>query len=134
MGIGIFGDPGLAEAVAKDPLGIGFNNTIYVYDVRTGHKRPGAEVIPIDINGNGNIDQEEDFYENFSDVLAAIANGIYPSPPARELYFVSNGKPQKQAVIDFIKWTLTEGQQYVAEAGYVPISQEAINHYLEKLK
>jgi phosphate transport system substrate-binding protein len=134
IGIGIFGDPGLAEAVAKDPLGVGFNNTIYVYDVRTGHKRPGAEVIPIDINGNRTIDPEEDFYENFSDVLAAIANGVYPSPPARELYFVSNGKPEKQIVIDFMKWTLTEGQQYVAEAGYVPISQEAINSYLEKLK
>ncbi len=134
LGIGIFGDPGLAEAVLKDPLGIGFNNTIYVYDVNTGKKRPGSEVIPIDINGNGVIDREENFYDTFEEVLTAIASGIYPSPPARELYFVANGKPQKQAVLDFLRWTLTEGQKYVAEAGYVPISQEKIEDYLEKLK
>lgn len=134
IGIGIFGDPGLAEAVAKDTYGVGFNNTIYVYDVNTGQKRPGAEVIPIDINGNGVIDPEENFYNNFESILKAIAEGVYPSPPARELYFVAHGKPEKKAVIDFIEWTLTKGQQYVAEAGYVPIQQEAINHYLEKLK
>ncbi|MDF1547008.1 MAG: substrate-binding domain-containing protein [Bacteroidales bacterium] len=133
-GVGIYGDPGLAEAVAKDPAGIAFNNTIFAYDIKTGKKRPGIEVIPIDINGNGTIDPEEDFYETFEGVLKAIADGVYPSPPARELYFVSKGKPEKQATLDFIKWTLTEGQKFVKEAGYVPIDQNKINGYLEKLK
>lgn len=133
-GVGIYGDPALAEAVSKDPTGIAFNNTVYVYDINTGEKRPGIEVIPIDINGNGIIDPEEDFYGSFNDILKAIAEGNYPSPPARELYFVANGKPKKQAVTDFIKWTLTDGQKYVKEAGYVPITQDKINHYLSKLK
>ena len=132
-GIGIYGDPGLAEAVGKDPAGIAFNNTIFVYDIKTGKKRPGIEVIPIDINGNGIIDPEENFYETFEGVLKAIAEGVYPSPPARELYFVSRGKPEKQATLDFIKWTLTNGQKFVKEAGYVPIDQNTINGYLEQM-
>lgn len=134
IGIGIYGDPGLAEAVAKDKYGIGFNNTVYAYDISTGKKRPGMEVIPIDINGNGSIDPEEDFYESFEGVLKAIADGIYPSPPARELYFVSKGKPMKQATLDFIRWTLTDGQKFIKEAGYVPIDPQKIEEYLEKLK
>ncbi len=133
-GVGIFGDPGLAEAVSKDPVGIAFNNTIFAYDIKTGEKRVGIEVIPIDINGNGKIDPEEDFYDSFEQILKAIANGIYPAPPARELYFVSKGKPEKEATIDFIKWTLTKGQAFVKEAGYVPIEQSKINKYLDKLK
>ncbi len=133
-GIGIYGDPGLAEAVALDPAGIGFNNTIFIYNIKTGEKRPGLEVIPIDLNANGMIDPAEDFYGNFEDILAAIAEGIYPSPPARELYFVSNGKPKKQATLNFIEWTLTSGQAYVKPAGYVPIEQSRINAYLEKIK
>jgi phosphate transport system substrate-binding protein len=134
LGIGIYGDPGLAEAVAKDKYGIGFNNTVYAYDINTGLKRPGMEVIPIDINGNGNIDPDENFYDHFETVLKAIADGIYPSPPARELYFVSKGKPQKKSTLDFIQWTLTDGQKFIKEAGYVPIEQQKINEYLEKLK
>jgi phosphate transport system substrate-binding protein len=133
QGIGIYGDPGLAEAVAKDPLGVAFNNTIFIYDIESGKKRPGIEVIPIDLNENGQIDADENFYNTFDEILAAIASGNYPSPPARELYFVSDGKPEKQAALDFIKWCLTSGQQYIKEAGYVPISKAKIDRYLEKL-
>lgn len=132
-GIGIFGDPGLADAVVKDPSAIGFNNTAFAYDVKTGKKREGLEIIPIDINGNGTIDPEEQIYEHFEQLLKAIADGKYPSPPARELYFVANGKPQKQAVIDFIRWTLTEGRKMIPAAGYVPISEEKVQEYLKKL-
>jgi phosphate transport system substrate-binding protein len=134
QGIGIFGDPGLAEAVTKDAGGIAYNNTNYVYDIKTGNKRPGVELAPIDINGNGIIDPEENFYDKLDLVLKSIADGVYPSPPARELYFVSKGKPSKEQVLDFIRWTLTDGQKFVAEAGYVPIDQEKIKYYLEQLK
>lgn len=133
-GVGIFGDPGIADAVVKDKGGIAFNNTAFAYDIKTGKKRPGIEVIPIDINENGQIAPEENFYNTFDEVLKAIADGKYPSPPARELYFVAKGKPQKQSVIDFIKWTLTEGQKFVKEAGYVQIKQEKIDEYLKKLQ
>ena len=133
-GIGIFGDPGLAEAVSKDPLGIGYNNTIFVYDIKTGQKRPGIDIIPIDINGNGYIDKEEDFYDTFDQILNAIALNKYPSPPSRELYFVANGKPQKNATIHFIKWTLTKGQQFIKEAGYVPLDSSKIKSYLNQME
>lgn len=132
-GVGIHGDPALAQAVSQDKYGIGFNNTIYVYDVKSGDKREGMEVIPIDINGNGMIDPEEDFYDHFDKVLEAIGNGVYPAPPARELYFVSNGKPIKETTLKYLKWVLTDGQKFVKEAGYVPISQEKIDGYLEKI-
>ncbi len=133
LGVGVFGDPGLAEVVAKDPYGIGYNNTIYVYDVKTGLKRVGSDVIPIDINSNGVIDPEEAVYGTFDSILKAIADGVYPSPPARELYFVAKGKPEKQVTLDFIKWTLTDGQKFVKDAGYVPIDISKIDEYLKKL-
>lgn len=133
-GVGIFGDPGLAEAVSIDPSGIGFNNTIFIYDIKTGLKRNGMEVCPIDLNNNGTIDPEECLYNSFKEILAAIANGNYPSPPARELFLVAKGKPQKQSVIDFLKWILTSGQQYVEEAGYVQLNEVTIDNYLKKLE
>lgn len=132
-GVGVFGDPALADAVIKDKYGVGFNNTIFAYNINTGLKREGIEIIPIDINSNGKIDPNENFYNTFAEILNAIAEGVFPYPPARELYFVSNGKPQKKVVKDFIKWCLTEGQQFVGAAGYVPLKQEAIDNYLIKL-
>ncbi|MGD2035253.1 MAG: substrate-binding domain-containing protein, partial [Bacteroidales bacterium] len=34
-GIGVFGDPGMADAVKKDKNGVGYNNLIYIYDMKT---------------------------------------------------------------------------------------------------
>ena len=132
-GIGVFGDPGLADAVKNDPLGIGFNNTIYIYNLNTNRKYDGLEVIPIDVNENGMIDKEENFYDTMDQVLKAIADGRYPSPPARELYLVANGKPKQTIVRKFLQWILSEGQRFVAEAGYVKLSDEYINQEMKKL-
>lgn len=132
-GVGVMGDPGLAEAVSKDPLSIGYNNTIYVYNVDTGEKNEGIDVIPLDQNVNGKVDPEESFYQNFDSILKAVASGAYPSPPARELYLLSNGEPQKQAVKTFINWVLTEGQQYVRPSGYVPLDSTYVDWQVEKL-
>ncbi|GET24370.1 PstS family phosphate ABC transporter substrate-binding protein [Prolixibacter sp. NT017] len=133
QGVGVFGDPGLADAVVKDVKGIGFNNTIYLYDIKSGNKNMGIEVIPIDVNENGKLDVEENFYDTFEQVLAAIAEGKYPSPPARELYLVAKGKPTKQATLDFLKWVVTNGQKYVPEAGYVPLTQSRLDEQVGKL-
>lgn len=132
-GTGIYGDPGLAEAVGKDANGVGFNNVAYAYDVTTGKKRPGIDIIPIDQNNNRQIDPEEDFYENADSILQAISDGRYPSPPARDLYFITKGKPTNPDIINFLKWVLTDGQQYVKQAGYVPLTDAKIKEQLNKL-
>ena len=134
QGIGVNGDPGVADAVKKDLLGIGFNNIAYVYDVNSRQKYEGMEVVPIDINKNGMIDSVEMVYNGLDDITAAIKDGRYPSPPARELFFVSHGAPKSPLVKDFIKWVLTDGQKFVTEAGYVLLPEEIITKELEKLK
>lgn len=134
LGVGVFGDPGLAEAVKKDPSGIAFNNIGYAYDSKTKLPNPGIKVIPLDINDNGKIDPEEEFYKTMNEIVKAIAGDRYPSPPARDLYFVTYGKPVKKELVEFIRWTLTEGQKYVFESGYINVSEEKLKAGLEKLK
>jgi phosphate transport system substrate-binding protein len=134
LGIGVYGDPGLAKAVSKDNLGIGFNNINYAYDAKTKGQVKGIRVLPIDFNGNGLIDKEEDFYNSRDEIVEAIATGRYSSPPARDLHFVSQGKPAGKAVKEFVKWVLTDGQKYVPEAGYINLTEEKIQQELKKLE
>ena len=134
LGIGVYGDPGLAEAVKKDNLGIGYNNINYVYDAKTKKQVEGIKVLPIDFNNNGKIDEEEDFYNSRDEIIDAIATGKYPSPPARDLHFVSQGKPDRKVVIEFIKWVLTEGQKYIPETGYINLPEEKLQEELKKLE
>lgn len=124
-GIAVQGDPGLAEAVRQDELGIGFNNIGYAYDLTTGKEVEGIRVVPIDLNGDGQISEDENFYGDKASIAAAIADGRYPSPPARALYLVTKGQPNA-ALTDFITWTLNEGQQFVDAAGYIQLTAEQL--------
>ncbi|MDO9579025.1 MAG: substrate-binding domain-containing protein [Bacteroidales bacterium] len=135
LGVGVFGDPGLAQAVKRDPLGIGFNNIGYAYDATTRKLIKGLKVVPIDLNNNGKIDSDENFYDSMNDIMAAIASGKFPSPPARELYFVMKGSPENNKVLTgFIKWVLSDGQKFVNEAGYISLTKEKIEAESNKLK
>ncbi|MBN1146065.1 MAG: substrate-binding domain-containing protein [Anaerolineales bacterium] len=132
LGVAVFGDPGLLEAVIKDPLGIGFNNLGYAYDMNDGLPVAGAAILPIDYNENGAADADEAL-ETKDEAIAMVAQGKYPSPPARALNLVTNGKPSGVAQA-FIAWILAEGQQFVSEAGYVQLTEEQLQTSLEKLK
>lgn len=134
LGSGVYGDPGLALAVKNDKVGIGFNNIGYAYDYTTKKQVDGIRVVPIDLNDNGKIDPDENFYGTMNSLVDAISAGKYPSPPARELYFVTKGKPANAAAAAFIKWVLTDGQKFVHETGYIGIQKDRLMNENAKLK
>jgi phosphate transport system substrate-binding protein len=134
LGVGVYGDPGLAEAVTNDALGIGFNNIAFAYNLKTKLPNDGIKIVPLDLNNNGKIDADENFYDKMDDLINAIATDKYPSPPARDLYFVTSGKPVKKELVEFIKWVLTDGQKYVFESGYINIPKEKLEKELSKIK
>lgn len=133
-GTAVFGDPGVAQAVQKDVNGIGLNNIGYAYDAKTKKPNPGILVAPIDVNNNGKIDPEENFYDTKDKLAKAIADGKYPSPPARDLYLVAHGNPKNPVVVAFLKYVLTEGQKFAAPQGYISISKDKLAKELKQLK
>lgn len=133
QGTGVFSDPGLAQAVKKDAMGIGYNNIGYAFDAKSKRQIPGIRIVPLDLNDNGRVDPEENFYDHMDRLIEAIASGRYPSPPARELYFVIKGKPSKKTIGEFLRWVLSDGQKFVRESGYVSLSPENLQIQTKKL-
>lgn len=132
-GIGVYGDPGLADAARRDPLAVGYNNINFAYDAKTLRPVEGLAVVPIDLDGNGMIGPAENFYATRDEITAAIAKNLYPSPPARDLYFVTKGRPTAPAVVAFLRWVLTEGQKFVVETGYIKLGPDKLTSGLDKL-
>lgn len=132
QGVGVFGDPGLLQAIKKDVTGIGYNNIGYAYDSKTRKPLPRTAIVPIDINSNGKIDADENFYGTIDELMKAISEGKYPSPPARDLYLVSKNKPQKKVVVEFLKWVLSDGQRYCGETNFISLSKEKASGEINK--
>lgn len=130
-GIGLYGDPGLIDAVKKDPLGIGYTNFGYVFD-SSGKVIDGVIVIPIDANEDGTIDASEKCVNR--DVAIKLINaGKYPV--LRKNYFYIKGKPVS-VVKKFIEFALSdEGAKIVEEVGSsIPILKEQREEILKKLQ
>ena len=125
-------DPGLAETVRGDNLGIGYNNLNFAYDVKTGKTVNGIVVVPIDLNEDGTLEDSEKFYDTRDKLINAVKNDAYPSPPARELYLATKDNFAGKAK-EFVVWILTEGQKYVPEHGYIQIPEEKLQQELQDL-
>lgn len=132
LGVAVFGDPGLLDAVVRDPLGIGFNNLGYAYDMSSGKPVEGAAIVPIDVNEN-QVAEPDEILETKLEAAQAVASGLYPSPPARLLNLVTKGQPT-YLVWAFLQYILTDGQAFVSEAGYVQLTAEQLAEALAKLK
>jgi phosphate transport system substrate-binding protein len=112
-------------------LGIGFNNLNYAFDMETGMPIGGARAMPLDVDGNGRAEPEE-VLDTKELAVNAVASGRYPSPPARDLNLVTLGQPLG-LVRTFIEWVLTNGQDYVGEAGYIALPEVRLGEELGKL-
>src|SRR5688572_7685953 len=132
QGVGVNGEPSMLDTVLKDPFAIGFGNLNSIFDLSGGSLVPGIIIPPMDINGNGQVDPEE-VYTVKEDAFGAVANGTYPSPPARFENLATLGKPEG-VTLAFIEWILTDGQQYLEAAGFVPLTAEQQAESLAKLK
>lgn len=126
QGTGIYGDPGVAEAVKRDPFGLGYNNLNFAFDPKTDLPVKGLIILPLDLNGNGRVDPEENFTSNRQSLIKAIREGRYPSPPARNLYLVFRDQPQPALLIAFLSFVLEEGQKIIPEAGYIEVPPQSL--------
>ena len=124
LGTGVYGDPGIVRQVANDPYGLGMCNISYAFDDQTGRPNDGIALFPIDTNGDGRISKDEQFYASKQSLIKAIQDGRYPSPPARQLFVVSKGKPQNIIVKAFLRFILEEGQKYNIPAGFIPVHEK----------
>ena len=132
-GTAVYGDPGISKAVIDDALGIGFNNMAYAYDSETLKMQTGLEVLPLDINGDRSISDDEKLYETRSSIAKAIEEGRFPAPPSRNLYLVTNGVPADTAALEFLKFVITDGQGFNEPNGYVRISNASARESMRKL-
>ncbi|MBC9934819.1 hypothetical protein [Chitinophaga qingshengii] len=111
-------DQQLLKAVQEDPDAISFNNPGFIYDLRNRKPVHDIAVIPLDLNGNGQLENTEDFYAD----LDVLIRRLETAPPA--------GIPIEDVVLSYDrsldknKPIIREWIQYIQAAG-----QEQLHHF-----
>ncbi len=123
----------LVTAVQNDPYAIGFCKLTDIINSGNQDFVDNIKLLPIDKNGNGQIDYFEKIYDNLNDFSRGVWIGKYPKTLICELYSVSNGIPKNETEVAFLKWVLTEGQQIVVNNGFSELVYNERQTKLEKL-
>jgi phosphate transport system substrate-binding protein len=110
-------DKVLLQNVLNDSLGVAYNNLGFVYDLQTRQQRPGVRVVPVDLNGNGRIDPDENFYDNLDLLIRRLETTPIDLPPVGKMVFIY--KEERPEVKDFVNWVVTNGQQYNHALGFL---------------
>lgn len=105
----------LHKAVAADPYAIGFGRLPMTESLFNSGE---IVLLPIDRNGNGKLDYHEQIYSSLHNFMRGVWIGKYPHALVSSIYLAAPTMPTDELGIAFLKWSVTDGQPYVAQYGY----------------
>ena len=108
----------MISSIQKDPLAIGFCKLMDAIDLRNQSMLENVILLPIDRNGNGKIDPMEKIYDDLNVFSRGVWIGKYPRALINNIYSVSQIKPTNETDLAFLKWVLTDGQEFVIPTEY----------------
>jgi phosphate transport system substrate-binding protein len=115
-------DEHLVKAVLRDSTGITYLPLPLIYDPSKKTTIAGLTVLPVDINGNGRVNDDEKFYTTLESVIAKLegspSTGI-KNIPIEYLHLSIDKKTASPEAIDFLQWVNENGQRYLHDFGYL---------------
>jgi phosphate transport system substrate-binding protein len=127
-GTGITGDDrDLLEAVKRDTNGISYNNLGFIYDLRTRRVTDSIAIVPIDLNGNGRIDPDENVYGTLDEVITFAEKTNHSGLPVENVHVIFNANGPNPAVGAFLGWILKDGQAYNHAYGFLDLDKKTID-------
>jgi phosphate transport system substrate-binding protein len=133
-GVKVTGDDEMIKSIRENPLAIGFCNVSFAFDMPSGERKDGIQIIPFDLNFDRKVERKETPFRNLESTHRSIWLGIYPESLCRELTIGSIGKPTDPVVVEFIKYMLAEGQKEVPVTGLCQLNNVYLRYSLDALK
>lgn len=115
-------DEHLLKAILRDSTAVSYLPLTLIYDHTSKDPVAGLSVLPVDLNGNGKVNDDEKFYSNLPSVIQHLEE-----TPAKNINNVpleyinvsidkNNGSPE---AIGFLRWIIRNGQNDLHDFGYL---------------
>lgn len=110
------------NAMKGDDTAVSFNALNILFDTQTRLALSEFTIIPVDLNGNGKVSDDELFYQDLDAVLGKLQS-LTPKDikniPIAELQIVVNVKETNQETLNFLNWILENGQNSLSKYGFL---------------
>lgn len=133
-GTGVTGDKEMIASVAKSPLAVGYCNLSFAFEAPSGDRREHIQMIPFDLDFDNTIGRTETPFKDLETAHRSIWLGIYPENLCRDLAIVSLGTPGNPAILEFLGYVISDGQEFVKNMGLCELSSVYIRFARESLQ
>jgi glycine cleavage system H lipoate-binding protein/ABC-type phosphate transport system substrate-binding protein len=112
----------LLASIAADKYAVGFCKLVDVLGKDKNVLAENIAILPVDKNGNNRIDGFENIFSDPKKLTRGVWVGKYPRELCCDIYAVSASQPQNELAVDFLSWTINDGQNAIGELGYSNLS------------
>ena len=109
----------MISRVEASAAAIGFCNLACLEGILREGAGSGIALVPIDVDGNGELSYFEDIYGSFESLKHGIYVGKYPSPLYTRIYALAADEPAREGRA-FLEWMLGKGQEQLAGVFLLP--------------
>jgi phosphate transport system substrate-binding protein len=128
-------DKYLITAIERDTNGLTYNNLGMIYDLSTRKIKTGLAILPLDLNGNGKLDTDENFYASLDEVIDRLEKKKYSEIVTEyvNISYPATVDDSNKNLVLFLNWILENGQQYNHEFGFLNFEKEKLIQQKELL-
>ncbi len=141
--VGVAGakNDGVAAIVSQTPGALGYVELIFALNTKTAYgqvKNASGKFVKASLD-SVSAAAAAAAKQMPADYRVSITNapgdGVYPISSFTWMLFYQDPKDKKQgkAMVDFMKWALTDGQRFAGEMGYAPIPKNVVEMELKTL-
>lgn len=116
-------DEHLLKVLQRDSTGVSYLPVPLIYDLKTRTPIAGLSVLPVDLDNNDRINDQEKFYATLDDVL----NNLKTLNPEKthnlafgDLHLSVERKNANPNALAFIEWARINAGAYLADYGFLP--------------
>jgi phosphate transport system substrate-binding protein len=115
-------DEHILKSLLRDSTAVSYLPLSLIYDRSTKKPVEGISVLPVDLNGNGKVSDEEKFYNDLPKVVQRLESSVPKdliNVPIGYLHFSVDKKSASTDAVTFIKWVIENGQRNLSDFGYL---------------
>lgn len=131
-------DEHLLKAVLRDPTAVSYLPLALIYDKSTRQPVQGLTAMPVDIDGNGRVNNDERIFGDLDQVIATLeqnASKVLKNIPIEYLHLSVSKENAHPRAVEFLRWVEANGQNYLHDFGYLlPGTEEERNQLASKEK
>ncbi|MBT1703928.1 hypothetical protein [Chryseosolibacter indicus] len=112
-------DEHLIKALLKDSTAVSYNNLGLIYNTKTKQVIDGLTILPVDLDDNGRITNDEKIYSSLDNVLAKLESEEVKNVPIADFHLSIKKRGYNADALKFLLWVIYNGQDDLNEFGFL---------------